>query len=132
MGANFAEMVGILSYYNNGFTITGELTGIRTGIDVNDTMNWGQNVFQSYITREQEYNNKLFQGCPTNIFLAKLSASYVFNISFPLRVELTAIARSEHTKWNDPSVVGTRERKLKSSFVMVGLSLPLFRSQDDY
>lgn len=131
MGANFAEVMGILSYYNNGFTITGELSGLRTGIDVNDTMDWGQNVFQSYINREQDYDNKLFQGCPTNIFLAKLTASYVFNVRFPLRVELTAISRSEHTKWNDPAL-GAMERKLKSSFVMVGLSLPLFRSQNDY
>lgn len=124
MGANFAEVMGMLSYYRNGLTVTGEVVGIRYGKDVNDTMNYGQNVFQSYITRESDYGNKVFQGYATNIFLAKLNASYVFNTKFPLRVQLTAIARSERTK-----IV---ERKLKSSFVMVGLSLPLYRAQDDY
>lgn len=131
MGANFLEFLGILSYYNSGFTVTGKVVAIRTGIDINDTMNFGQNVFQSYITREDDYGNKLWQGCPTNIFLAELTASYVFNTKFPLRVQLTAIARSEKTKWNDPAL-GALERKLKSSWVMAGVSLPLFRSHNDY
>ncbi len=131
MGANFAEFTGILSYYVKGFTVTGTVVGIRYGADINDTMNYGQNVFQSYITRESEYGNKLFQGCPTNIFLAKLNASYVFNTKFPLRLQLTAISRSEKTKWNDPAL-GSLERTLKTSIVMVGLSLPLWRPQDDY
>jgi hypothetical protein len=124
MGANFAELMGMLSYNVKGFTVTGQVVGIRYGKDINDTMNYGQNVFQSYVTRESEYGNKVFQGYATNIFLAKINASYVFNTKFPLRLQLTAIARSERTK-----VV---ERKLKSSFVMVGLSLPLYRAQDDY
>lgn len=131
MGANFAEFTGILSYNVKGFTVTGQLNVCRYGADVNDTMNYGQNVFQSYRDREFEYGNKVFQGCPTNVFLAKLNASYVFNTKFPLRLQLTAISRSEKTKWNDPAL-GSLERKLKSSFVMVGLSLPLWRAQDDY
>ena len=123
MGANFAEVMGMLSYNVKGFTVTGELVGMRYGKD-HDGLNYGQNVFLSYITRESDYGNKVFQGYATNIFLAKLSSSYTFNTKFPLRLQLTAIARSEHTK--------IAERKLKSSFVMVGLSLPLFRTQDDY
>jgi hypothetical protein len=124
MGANFAEVMGMLSYNVKGLTITGELVGVRYGRDVNDTMNYGQNVFQSYIFRESDYGNKTFQGYATNIFLAKFTSSYVFNTKFPLRLQLTAIARSEKTKLIN--------YKLKSSFVMVGLSLPLFRAQDDY
>ena len=124
MGANFAEFLGLLSYHWNGLTVTGKLVGIRYGVDVNDTMNYGQNIFQSYITRESEYGNKLFQGYATNVFLAEFNASYVFNTTFPLRLELTAIARSENTK--------LIARKLKSSWVMVGLSLPLWRANRDY
>lgn len=122
MGANFSEIMGLLSYYNKGVTLTGKLVGIRYGADVNDTMNYGQNVFQSYITREKEYGNELWQGYATNVFLAQFTASYVFNTTFPLRVQLTAIARSERNA----------ARTIKSSFVMAGLSLPLFRAQADY
>jgi hypothetical protein len=124
MGANFAEVMGLLSYNIKGLTVTGQLVGMRYGRDGDPSLNYGQNIFKSYITRESDYGNKLFQGYTTNIFLAKLNASYVFNTKFPLRIQLTAIARSERTK-----VVNYR---LKSSFVMVGLSLPLFRPQDDY
>ncbi len=124
MGANFAEFLGLLSYHYSGLTVTGKLVGIRYGVDINDTMNYGQNIFQSYITRESEYGNKLFQGYATNVFLAEFNASYVFNTKFPLRLELTAIARSENTK--------LIARKLKSSWVMVGLSLPLWRANKDY
>lgn len=124
MGANFAEIMGMLSYNVKGLTMTGEIVGVRYGRDVNDTMNYGQNVFQSYITREFDYGNKVFQGYATNIFLAKFTSSYVFNTKFPLRLQLTAIARTEKTKLIN--------YKLKSSFVMVGLSLPLWRAQDDY
>lgn len=131
MGANFSEFIGILSYYYKGMTLTGKLVGIRYGADINDTMNYGQNVFQSYITRENDYGNELWQGCATNVFLAQFTASYVFNTRFPLRIQLTAIARSEKTKWNDPAL-GSLERKLKSSVVMAGLSLPLWRAQNDY
>lgn len=124
MGANFAELMGTLSYHWKGLTLTGEVVAFRYGKDINDTMNYGQNVFQSYVTREMDFGNKIFQGYATNIFLAKFNASYVFNTKFPLRLELTAIARSERTK-----IV---ERKLKSSYVMIGLSLPLYRAQNDY
>jgi hypothetical protein len=124
MGANFAEVMGLLSYHVKGLTLSGQLVGVRYGRDVNDTMNYGQNVFQSYLDRESDFGNKTFQGYATNIFLAKFTTSYVFNTQFPLRLQLTAIARSESTKLIN--------YKLKSSFVMVGLSLPLFRPQDDY
>lgn len=124
MGANFAEFIGILSYYNSGFTVTGKVVAIRYGKDIDNTMNYGQNVFVSYIDRESDYGNKLFQGYSTNIFLAEFTTSYVFNTKFPLRVQLTAIARSENTK--------AQPRNLKSSWIMAGLSLPLWRAQNDY
>lgn len=124
MGANFAEVLGVLSYAHKGFAVGGELVGIRFGRDANATLNYGQDIFQSYMTRESDYGNKLFQGYATNIFLAKLTSSYRFNTKVPLRVQLTAIARSERMKVVD--------YRMKTSFVMVGLSMPLFRAQDDY
>ncbi len=122
MGANFAEFLGLLSYQWNGMTVTGKLVGMLYGVDINDTMNYGQNIFQSYITRENEYGNKLFQGYATNVFLAEFHALYAFNTKFPLRIEFTAGARSEKNA----------VRSLKSSYIMGGLCLPLWRAQRDY
>lgn len=121
MGANFAEVIGILSYHWKGLCVTGKLVGTRFGKD-NDTTNFGQNIFKSYITREKDYGNKLFQGYATNVFLAEFTASYLFNTKFPLRVELTAAARSERNV----------SRSIKTSYVMAGLCLPLWRPQRDY
>ncbi|MCK6640453.1 MAG: hypothetical protein L6Q81_10220 [Bacteroidia bacterium] len=122
MGANFMEVFGKLAYYHNGFAISGKLVGMRYGCDTTGT-NFGQNVFVSYMTRENDYGNKLFQGFATNVFLAELNAAYTFNTKFPLRISLTAIARSERTG---------NLRSIKSSFVMAGFSLPLWRTHADY
>ena len=122
MGANFMEVFGKLAYYHNGFAISGKLVGMRYGRDTTGT-NYGQNVFVSYMTRENDYGNKLFQGFATNVFLAELNAAYTFNTKFPLRISLTAIARSERTG---------NLRSIKSSFVMAGFSLPLWRTHADY
>jgi hypothetical protein len=122
MGANFMEVFGKLAYYHNGFSVSGKLVGMRYGRDTTGT-NYGQNIFVSYMTRENDYGNKLFQGFATNVFLAELNAAYQFNTKFPLRISLTAIARSERTG---------NLRSMKSSFVMAGLSLPLWRTHADY
>lgn len=122
MGANFMEVFGKLAYYHEGFSVSGKLVGMRYGRDTTGT-NYGQNVFVSYMTRENDYGNKMFQGFATNVFLAELNAAYTFNTKFPLRISLTAIARSERTG---------NLRSIKSSFVMAGFSLPLWRTHADY
>jgi hypothetical protein len=130
MGANFAEMIGILSYNWSGLTITGKLVGIRYGMDPAG-QNFGQNIFLSYITRspvdpnaplQVDFGHKLFDGIATNVFYAEFKTSYRFNTKFPLRVELTAAARSETFL----------SEKKKSSWIMAGLALPLWRSYHDY
>ncbi len=130
LGANFTEVLGMLSYSNKGFTITGKLVGARVGLDSSGT-NYGQNIFLSYMTRtstvpnrplERDFNHRLFDGVGTNIFYAELKAAYQFNLAFPLRIELLAGARSENN---------LLQRK-KSAYVQFGLTLPLWRSYRDY
>jgi hypothetical protein len=127
-GANFAEMIGILSYNLKGMTLTGKLVGIRYGMDPAGK-NYGQNIFMSYLTRSfsadaanRDYGHKLFDGVGTNIFYAEFKAAYRFRTAFPIRVELTAGARSQKS-----SLINQ-----KSSFVIAGLSLPLWRNYRDY
>ena len=126
LGANFAEVLGMLSYSNKGFTVTGKLVGARYGMDTAGS-NYGQSIFLSYMTRtstvpnrplERDFNHKLFDGVGTNIFYAELRVSYLFNISFPLRIELLASARSEN------NLLGRK----KSAYFQFGLTLPLWRT----
>jgi hypothetical protein len=127
MGANFAEMIGILSYQIKGLSFTGKLIGIRYGLDPAGK-NYGQNIFLSYLTRDSpvagsaDYNHKLFDGIGTNIFYAEFKAAYRLNTAFPIRFELRAAFRTENN---------SVQRK-KSSFVLAGLSLPLWRTGGDY
>ncbi|CAN5898136.1 hypothetical protein BH11BAC7_BH11BAC7_18450 [soil metagenome] len=130
LGANFAEVLGMLSYSNKGFTITGKLVGARYGLDTAGR-NYGQNIFLSYTTRtstvpnrplERDFNHKLFDGVGTNIFYAELRTSYKFNTAFPLRIELLAGARAEN------NLLGSK----KSAYVQLGLTLPLWRSYRDF
>ncbi|MEO5642438.1 MAG: hypothetical protein ABIQ40_16805 [Bacteroidia bacterium] len=130
LGANFAEMLGMLSYSNKGFTITGKLVGARYGLDTAGR-NYGQNIFLSYTTRtstvpnrplERDFNHKLFDGVGTNIFYAELRTSYKFNTAFPLRIELLAGARAEN------NLLGSK----KSAYVQLGLTLPLWRTYRDF
>lgn len=127
LGANFAELFGMLSYRWRGLTVSGKLMGARMGLDTANT-NYGQDIFKSYISRtsvvsnQVDYYHKIFDGVGTNIFYAEFKASYEFNTVFPLRIELTAGARSFH------NVLSTQ----KSSYVLAGLCLPLWRAYRDY
>lgn len=128
LGANFAELIGILSYSYKGLTVTGKLVGARYGLDTSGT-DYGQNIFISYMSRTKiagqatnDYNHRMFDGVATNIFYAEFRASYRFKTAFPLRIELLAAARAE----NNPL------QQKKSSYMQIGLSLPLFRSNRDY
>ncbi len=124
LGANFAEMVGILSYQVKYFVFTGKLVGARYGLD-QPGQNLGQDIFKSYITRTSmvpgnpDYNHQLFDGLATNMFYAELRVSAQVEI---FRVELLAGARSER------NVLAAK----KSSYIQLGLSLPLWRTYRDY
>ncbi|HLG03719.1 MAG TPA: hypothetical protein VI731_09005 [Bacteroidia bacterium] len=126
MGANFAELIGMLSWSFKRLIVSGKLVGARYGLD-SDNYNYGQDIFKSYTTRtstggDPDYGHKIFDGVGTNLFYAELRTSYRFNTAFPLRVELIAGSRAENN-------ILTRK---KSTYLMAGLSLPLWRSHRDF
>ncbi len=130
LGANFAELIGIVSYSKKELTITGKFVEASYGLDTAGT-DYGQNIFISYMNRsavdplkptEKDYNHKMFDGIRTTMFNAEVKAAYRFKTAFPLRVELLAGVRREH------NVLLTKN----SSYIQIGLSLPLWRTYRDY
>ncbi|HET6990442.1 MAG TPA: hypothetical protein VFJ43_03920, partial [Bacteroidia bacterium] len=130
LGANFTELITILSYPEKQFTFTGKINYARYGLDTAGT-DYGQNIFISYINRsatdpahptERDYNHNLFDGIATNMLYTELSASYKFNTTFPLRAELITGFRIEH------NALTTK----KGAYIQAGLSLPLWRTNRDY
>ncbi len=76
LGANFKENIVIARYQPmNRLTLTGKLIFAKYGADTTDT-NWGGNVLLNYATHEQEFNNEIGQGIPTDLLYAELRASY--------------------------------------------------------
>jgi hypothetical protein len=93
LGGNFMEAVGILSWQSSKIFLRGKITAAQLGLDTAG-INYGGNIFQSYIIRPQEYNNSIGQGLTTNLVTAEFSVTTRPFKHLPfLRVELQAGAR---------------------------------------
>lgn len=71
LGANFYELTNILSYQQNSIRFTNKMTFASYGADI-DSLNFGQNIFNSYSDRVSDYNNLIMQGNRTNVFNEEL------------------------------------------------------------
>ena len=87
LGSNFKEFLTWLSYRKN--RIIGELQ-IRYAKQGRDTSNsnWGTDVYKSYDSRAQDYNNKVGQGVATSTFYIDAKIAYLVNPRTNLRFEL--------------------------------------------
>lgn len=71
IGANFSELLMRMWYKPNksGITVIGTLQQVNVGLDT-PGKSWGQNIFQPYFIRPNEYGNFVGQGLNTNLWLA--------------------------------------------------------------
>lgn len=94
LGANFVERLFRASYIYDKFYVDGKLIYATYGADV-DSVSYGQNIYRSYLDRQGEYNNRMFQGLKTNLLHAEINFAYVINPKTNLRAELSMITRRE-------------------------------------
>jgi len=92
-GANFRELVGILNYSYNRFDFSFQGTWGQYGTDPDSITNYGGDIFKSYSTHLQVYDNRIAQGVRNNLLYADGRISYLFNPKYNLRVEAGAIYR---------------------------------------
>lgn len=96
LGANFKELLGFASLRRNSWELSLQLMRVTAGRDtLNSKSNVGQNIFLSYNTRSQEYNNKTGQGIQTNILQSHAKFTYYLVPDMNMRVELGYVQRSE-------------------------------------
>jgi hypothetical protein len=96
LGANFTESVTRINYQYKRFDFSAQLNVARYGIDsANDQNNVGQDIFESYITRDTEYGNKIGQGRKVELMYGDLRVAYVLNPTYNLRIELGVVQRNE-------------------------------------
>lgn len=77
LGANFREYIALARYTAGPrLRLGARMLYMQAGEDA-EGQNWGGNPFQSYLSREMEYNNKLAQGIGANTLLLGLDASWM-------------------------------------------------------
>lgn len=115
-GANFRELVGILTYSWQRFDFFAEALYSKFGTDPADNTNYGGNIFQSYNTAPNTYGNKIGQGVKNNLYYADLRASYVFNPKYNLRFEIGYTQRYRQIEESPTQKSGVISFGLRSTF----------------
>lgn len=121
VGANFYELVHILSYPFKKSRLTNKMTFLAYGTDT-DSINQGQNIFISYSYRGGDYGHKTMQGLRTDIFNEQLV--YETPLFQKLNLYLT-FTYNYRLAW-------TSEYITHNHFVLVGLKSRLWNSYTDF
>lgn len=113
LGANFYEFVGIIQAQPiPKLTMTSKMFFSKVGRDTIGT-NWGGDILQSYLTKEQEFGNTTSQGLTSNIFFWDLTLSYQLRQN--LFIDVQHVYRKET---NELSILSN-----ENQFLSVGLRL---------
>lgn len=86
IGANFFELLNIVSYKKNKHRFTNKITYAAYGIDPSDTISYGQDLFKSYTLREDNFGNLMMQGQRQNVMNEQLVYEYTLNESLGLYI----------------------------------------------
>jgi hypothetical protein len=114
-GANFYESMSTLNYkYKRWFVATKFIYAVL-GLDSNQTISYGQNIYRPYDQRPSIYGNTMAQGLKTTLIYATAKASYLINSSYNLRIEGSIIPRIEQ------NIYGTK----KALIFQLGISTAL-------
>ncbi|TND09561.1 MAG: hypothetical protein FD123_1152 [Bacteroidetes bacterium] len=120
-GANFAEAVGFLRYRKNRLLVEGKLLACRYGLDTAG-LDYGHNIFVSYLQRPNEYGNTLFQGLQTDLVQAELRAAWLLYPPVNLKIEAALVMRTEeNVQWSD-----------KNAWFWLGIRTGLFNDYRDF
>lgn len=95
MGANFHEVLGIVSYTYKRWFAQCQINYANYGLDYDSEISYGQDIFKSYTNRINEYGNTIGQGLNTEFLYSKGTLAYILNPKYNLRLEISAAKRHE-------------------------------------
>ncbi len=121
IGGNFWESVSFVKYNYKRFFFSYEFQYALYGLDKNG-LNYGQNIYDSYSNRAEDYGNYVGQGLKTTVNYHNIALSYLINPSYNLNF---AVGFTYRSAVNDVETVNT-------SWVHVGLRTSLFNSYFDF
>jgi len=86
-GANFKEFLASVLYQKNRWSFSTRLSFVKVGMD-KDGLDYGQNIYRSYLEVPNIYGNVLLQGDLTHINEWEAKVRYLLNPSWHLSVEM--------------------------------------------
>jgi hypothetical protein len=92
-GSNFNELVTMLVYKPNRWAVAAKLIATTYGADTSN-FNFGGDIFKSYTTAYQEYDNKTTQGLKTKFINGEIRCNYMLNPRNRMMLEATLSYRS--------------------------------------
>jgi hypothetical protein len=125
LGANFAEFIAIVHYQPAyKWTMEGKIIYYKQGLD-SAGINFGSNIFESYLTRPRDYGFSIGSGAPAKCLNVSGYVSYEWkeNLSFDLSIQY------RNYSVNDPSHT---YHSTSSTMFSAGVRLNMFRRQYDY
>jgi hypothetical protein len=99
LGANFREVIGLLSYSIGRFDFTGQVNYAKFGLDPNKTADDGMNVNEVYVPSSTP--TYVGEGLATSFRYAEGTVSFLINPKLNLRFELGALVRDEKNSAGD-------------------------------
>lgn len=126
LGANFIESQTLFDVsYKRWFGHAQFMYALQGKDESNE--NWGNDIFQSYLTREQNYGNEVNQGNTSTLLFIQGKAGYMINPSYNLKAELSLTLRNE--KFSDLSVNNVDTR---AGIISFSIKTDLHKSYNDF
>jgi len=125
LGANFAEFLAIVHYQPSyKWTMEGKIIYYKQGLD-SAGINFGSNIFESYLTRPRDYGFSIGSGVPAKCFNISGYVSYEWkeNLSFDLSVQYRNYSVDDPTHTYHSN---------SATLFSAGVRLNMFRRQYDY
>lgn len=95
LGSNFKEALGFLTYNRGKWIFEGKMYLQEKGLD-SAGINYGGNIFQSYVSRPGDYNHTTGQGLQSHLTGVCGRVAYLLFPSLNLKAEFSADLRSRH------------------------------------
>jgi hypothetical protein len=120
-GANFKEIVAIVSYNYKGVFITAKVNTGQIGVDSTGGV-FGQNILLSDISGRNRTNNTFLQGTKTRLEIIDVKAGYIINPAYNFQIYAGFFNR----RW-----INNKQEKY-ASFFSIGLRTNIYNNYLDF
>jgi len=121
LGANFIENISLLSFKRKRLLVEGKFIFAVAGKNT-ALQNYGGNIFESYATRVQDYNNFTTQGAKIKLTIVDLRGAYLISKKMNLHGEIGVGTHYESPAFSSQPQV----------FLYAGLRTALWNSNRDF